>query len=55
MIETTKRIPDFKAHRYNAAIIEYTKPKYLYFPTVDLRCPTGETCVVDGQKLKSVN
>ncbi len=52
MIETTKRIPDFKAHRYNAAIIEYTKPKYLYFPTVDLRCPTGETCVVDGQRVK---
>ncbi len=52
MTEKTKNIPDFKDHRKDMAVIEYKNPKYLYFPTVDLRCPSGETCVVEDQYVK---
>ena len=52
MTEKTKYIPDFKDHRKDIEIIEYKDPKYLYFPTVDLRCPKGETCVIGGQHVK---
>lgn len=52
MTETTKYIPDFKDHRKDLPTEEIKDPKYLYFPTVDLRCPKGETCVVDGQYVK---
>ncbi len=52
MTEKTRFIPDFKDYRKDAEIIEYKNPKYLYFPTVDFRCPSGETCVIDGQHVK---
>lgn len=52
MTERTRNIPDFKAHRINTEIIEYKNPKHLYFPTVDFRCPKGETCVIDGEHVK---
>lgn len=52
MTETTRYIPDFKDHRKDLKIEEVKDPKYLYFPTVDIRCPKGETCVVDGQHVK---
>lgn len=52
MTEKTRYIPDHKDHRKDIEIIEYKNPKYLYFPTVDIRCPEGETCVVGGQHVK---
>ncbi|NMA04906.1 MAG: hypothetical protein GX931_00875, partial [Acholeplasmataceae bacterium] len=52
MIEKTRKIPDGKAQRKDWDIVEYREPKYLYFPTADLRCPKGEACVVDGQHVK---
>lgn len=52
MTETTKHIPDFKDHRKDLPVEEVKDPKYLYFPTIDIRCPSGETCVVDGQTVK---
>ncbi|MFA5719734.1 MAG: RnfABCDGE type electron transport complex subunit C [Acholeplasmataceae bacterium] len=52
MIEKTRFIPDGKSERKLDPIVEYKEPKYLYFPTVDLKCPTGETCVIDGQYVK---
>ncbi len=52
MTEKTKRLPDFKDYRKDDEVINYNNPKYLYFPTVDLRCPSGETCVIDGQLVK---
>ena len=55
MIEKTRKIPDGKAQRKDWDIVEYREPKYLYFPTADLRCPKGEACVVDGQHVKVEN
>lgn len=52
MIEKTKYIPDGKQQRKEQPIINYREPKYLYYPTVELRCPSGETCVIDGQHVK---
>lgn len=52
MTETTRYIPDFKEHRKDLSTEEVKDPKYLYFPTIDLRCPKGETCVIDGQHVK---
>lgn len=52
MTEKTRYIPDFKDHRKDIPVVEVKDPKYLYFPTIDIRCPKGETCVVDGQHVK---
>ncbi|MFA6988409.1 MAG: hypothetical protein WC185_05160, partial [Acholeplasmataceae bacterium] len=52
MTEKTRFIPDGKAERKHQPIIDYKDAKYLYFPTIDLRCPSGESCVIDGQYVK---
>jgi electron transport complex protein RnfC len=52
MIEKTRYIPDGKKERKNQPVIHYLEAEYLYFPTTDLRCPAGESCVVDGQYVK---
>lgn len=52
MIEKTKFIPDGKKGRVDSPLIEYKDAKYLYFPTGDLKCPVGETCVFDGDNVK---
>lgn len=52
MIEKTTHIPDGKKERKNQPVIHYLEAEYLYFPTTDLRCPAGESCVVDGQYVK---
>lgn len=52
MIEKTKHLPDGKKERKSQEVIHYLEAKFLYFPTTDLRCPAGESCVVDGQYVK---
>ncbi|PKK86321.1 MAG: hypothetical protein CVV63_04470, partial [Tenericutes bacterium HGW-Tenericutes-8] len=52
MIEKTTHIPDGKKERKNQPVIHYLEAEYLYFPTTGLRCPAGESCVVDGQYVK---
>ena len=52
MIEKTKCLPDGKHERKSQEVIHYLDAKFLYFPTTDLRCPAGESCVIDGQYVK---
>ena len=52
MIEKTRHIPDGKKERKNQPVSHYLEAEYLYFPTTDLRCPAGESCVIDGQYVK---
>src|SRR5690554_1982490 len=52
MIEKTSKIPDGKKGRVEEEIIDYKDAKYLFFPTADLKCPAGETCVFDGDYVK---
>lgn len=52
MIEKTKCLPDGKHERKSQEVIHYLEADFLYYPTTDLRCPAGESCVIDGQYVK---
>ena len=52
MIEKTKHIPDAKESLKKLDVIEYLKPKKLYYPVTNARCAVADISVSDDNEVK---
>lgn len=52
MIEKTRKIPDGKGKSKDELTYQYTQTEKVYLPIVNMRCPEGSACVMEGERVK---